>query len=156
MKGKSMYYFAYGTLLDFDVMKRIAPTVRSHGIMRLDGYRMGFAQCPRGDVTGCTLDEDEDAVTYGVQYELSESEMAEMDKVAVSGQDLWVHKPVTVINSSGEAVDSVTYTIPGKAPAISPTDDYVRPILNGLDTLELPADYVVAMKALIATAQNRG
>ncbi len=149
-----MYYFAYGTLLDFDAMKRIAPGVRSLGIMRLDGYRMGFAQCPRGDMTGCTLDPDPDAVTYGVQYELSSEEMAHMDRSAVSGRDLWVHTPVTLVDSAGKRIDSLTYTIPGNTPSISPSDDYVRPILKGLDELEFPADYVAGMKALIASAQR--
>lgn len=149
-----MYYFAYGTLLDLDVMKRIAPSVRSHGIMRLDGYRMGFAQCPRGDMTGCTLDKDPDAVTYGVQYELSEAEMTAMDKGAVSGEDLWIHTPITLIDSSGDRVESMTYTIAGDAPSIAPSDEYVRPILKGLDDLAFPDDYVAGMKALIAEAQR--
>ncbi len=149
-----MFYFAYGTLLDIDVMKRIAPSVRSLGIMRLDGYRMGFAQCSRGDMTGCTLDEDPAEITYGVQYELSDAEMAGMDGAAVSGRDLWVHKPIKIIDKSGEQVDSLTYIIPGVPPAIAPSDDYVRPILKGLDDLEFPGGYVKKMKALIAAAQN--
>lgn len=151
-----MQYFAYGTLLDFDVMKRIAPSVRSHGIMRLDGYRMGFALCARSDKSGCTLDETPGAVTYGAQYEMSDEKMAGLDKAAVSGRDLWVHKPITLTNSAGERIASTTYTIPGATRKIAPSDDYVRPILKCLDDLDLPLDYVAEMKALIASAQKPG
>ncbi len=150
-----MYYFAYGTLLDLDAMKGIAPSVRSHGVMRLDGYRLGFGRCARADSSGCTLDPTPGAVTYGIQYELSDEEMAGMDKVAVSGRDLWVHMPITVSNAAGERVESLTYVIPGKTRAVSPSDNYVRPILKGLDQWELPTAYVTDVKSIIAEAQAK-
>ena len=37
---------------------------------------------------------------------------------------------------------------------IAPTDDYVRPILKGLDDLDLPSIYVESMKKLITQAQS--
>ncbi len=148
-----MFYFAYGTLLDLATMHSTAPGARSHGVMRLDGYRLGFARCRRGNTGGCTLIADGDAVTYGVQYELSEEEMADMDEMAICGEDLWVRQPVVIADADGNDMPSMTYTIPGDRPALAPTDEYVRPILAGLDDLDLSPEYVATVSRIITEAQ---
>ena len=148
-------YFAYGTLLDEAAMLGIAPSARSKGIYRLDGYRMEFGRCARPDATGCTLEADPAAVTYGILYELSEEDMDKLDGAAVAGAEMWVHLPVTLTDAQGRREEAVTYTIPGTPPQIAPSDDYVRPILKGLDTLSLPEAYVEDMKRIVEQAQNR-
>ena len=150
-----MTYFAYGTLLDEDAMRRIAPSARSLGIHRLDGYRMEFGQCARQDATGCMLQANTDDVTYGILFDLKTDDMNKLDGAAVSGSKLWVHMPITLTDRAGNKVNSVTYTIPGNPPLIAPNDDYVRPILKGLDVLELPDAYVKSMKQIIRDAQQR-
>lgn len=136
-----MNYFGYGTLLDLETMLRTAPSARSLGVMRLEGYRLGFARCPDGKSSGCTLEPAPGAVTYGVQYELSDEDMARMDAGAISGDRLWQHKRVTLQDADGHRVESLTYVIAGTAPAVVPTGEYVRPILKGLNDLDFPGSY---------------
>ena len=150
-----MTYFAYGTLLDENAMRGIAPSVKSLGILRLKDYRMGFGQCARPGATGCMLEPDPGATMYGVLYDLSQEDMDKLDGAAVSGTEMRVHVPVTLIDDDGNEVSSVTYTIPGNPPQISPSDDYVRPILNGPSDLALPEPYVQHMKQLIKDAEER-
>ncbi len=147
-----MNYFAYGTLLDLEAMQGIAPSAKSLGIMQLKGYRLGFGECVRAGVTGCTLDEAPDETLYGVQYELSKEDMDKLNGAAVS-DDMWAQKPVTLTDANGDKVQSVTYEIPGLTRIIAPSDEYVKPILKGLDDLDLPASYIEGMKQLIARAQ---
>jgi len=149
-----MNYFAYGTLLDLETMKKTAPSARSLGVMRLDGYRLAFSRCADGKSSGCTLEAAPDAVTYGVQYELSDHDMAKMDAGAVSGDLLWHHKPVTLIDANGNRVESVTYIVAGDAPVSHPTDDYVRPIIKGLKDLPFPGDYAAATQRRIVSLQS--
>lgn len=148
-----MNYFAYGTLLDLEAMQNIAPSARSLGIMQLKGYRLGFGECARVGVTGCTLDEAPEEVMYGVQYELSQEDMDKLNGAAVS-DDMWALKSVALTDANGAEVKSVTYEIPGLTRIIAPSDEYVRPILKGLDDLDLPSSYVESMKQLIVQAQS--
>jgi gamma-glutamylcyclotransferase len=147
-------YFAYGTLLDVEGMKSRYPSAEPLGIFRLDGYRMTFARCADGSATGCSLEADPAAVTYGIEYQLSDEDMQRMDSAAVRGQDLWVHQPIRLVAPDGRAFDSVTYVIPGDPPRVGASSDYVRPILKGLDELDLPADYKATMRSIVAEART--
>lgn len=151
-----MKYFAYGTLLDLETMRRTAPSAQPLGIMRLDGYRLGFAQCADGKSSGCTLEPDANGVIYGVQYDLSDEDMAKMDAGAVSGDQLWHHKSVKLIDDKGDVVESVTYVVAGQAQPIIPTADYVRLILKGLNELDFPGDYAATTTERISQIQNAG
>jgi cation transport regulator ChaC len=145
-------YFAYGTLLDVASMKAFAPSADAVGPMRLDGYRMGFAETHRKGKGGCTLVQEDGGEVWGLLYRMSDEDMARMDEASGVPEGLWVHLPVTVTDRTGAAVETVTYTIPGDAPAFRPGHDYVGKILAGLDVLPFPADYVSATRSRIAEA----
>lgn len=149
------HYFAYGTLLDVASMQSFAPSASPVGIMRLDGYRLGFAMCADGSKGGCTLVPTPGAVLYGMQYALSEADMARMDKVSGIDRGLWMHKPITVTDAGGRRIETVTYVIPGKTAAFTPPDSYVRPILKGLADLTLDKVYADQVRAIIDRAQGR-
>lgn len=151
-----MTYFAYGTLLDVEGMQKFCPSAKSLGVMRLKGFRMGFGQCARAEATGCMLEVAPDETTYGILFDLSKEDMDKLDGAAVSGDEMWVHVPITLIDADGKEVPSVTYTIPDNPPRIAPTDDYVRPILKGLSELDLPMEYAGKMKQWIKEAQELG
>lgn len=147
------YYFAYGTLLDIDAMRSITPTVKPLGLMKLKGFRMGFAKCQNFISGGCTLIPEEGADLYGMQYELSDEEMAILDAAAGVDDDLWRHRPIEIVDEHGNVHQSSTYFIPNASGPDTPSADYVRPIFNGLQTLPFPAEYVAKMKQIIHEAQ---
>ncbi len=144
-----MHYFAYGTLLVEDSMKKVAPSARNVGYMRLDGYEMGFRKCSRPDLAGCTLEEKEGAVTYGIQFELSEEDMAKLDDAASVPDEQWVHMPIVLTDQEGNSVSSTTYVIPGNAEKWAPTQEYVAPIYRGLETCDFPKDYKDFLRTLL-------
>jgi hypothetical protein len=120
--------------------------------MRLDDYELGFAETTRKGKGGCWLCPKPGAVTYGLNYQLSDEDMAKMD-VASGGPDgLWVHKPVTVTGATGDLVHTMSYTIPGTPPPFRPSASYVRPILSGLAQLDVPRAYVERIRAIIEAA----
>lgn len=149
------HYFAYGTLLDLAEMQAFAPSAHPNGIMRLDGYEPGFAETCRKGKGGCWLVRKEGAVTYGVDYAMSDEDMEKMDIASGVPDGLWVHKEVLVTDAKGNPVRTVTYTIPDEPEPFRPTDTYVGHILKGLSELDLPADYVERYKAIIAEARAR-
>lgn len=144
------HYFAYGTLLGEEAMQAFAPSARSAGVMRLDGYELAFGETHVPGKGGCWLKPVEGSCVYGVQYELSDEDMDRMDKASGIPDGLWVHKPVTLVDEQGNQVKSNTYTIPGSPAAFQPADDYLGKIRTGLETIPLPPDYVARVERAIS------
>ncbi len=136
------YYFAYGTLLGEKAMRAFAPSARSVGVMRLDGYELAFGETHVPGTGGCWLKPADGAELYGVQYELSDEDMSRMDKASGIPEGLWVRMAVTLVDKNGNSIQSNTYTIPGSPPAFRPTEDYLGKVRAGLETMPLPSDYV--------------
>ena len=148
------HYFAYGTLLDVPSMQAFAPSAEPVGLMRLDGYRLGFAETRQKGKGGCWLEPAPGAALWGLQYRLCDDDMARMDAASGVPEGLWVHLPVTLTDQHGHRVDSVTYTIPGDPPPFHPDPDYVGRILAGLAVLPFPPDYAALLRARIAAAMT--
>ena len=148
-------YFAYGTLLDLASMQDFAPSATPNGVMRLDGYQLDFAETCRKGKGGCWLIPKEGAVTYGLEYTMSDEDMARLDVASGVPDGLWVHKPVTVTDAEGNKVETVTYTIPGDPAPFNPGEQYVSLIRKGMAALDLPADYVERIKSVIEVARAR-
>lgn len=149
-----MHYFAYGNLLDVELMQKVCPSARPVGVMRLDGYEIAFAKCADPSQAGCTLDAAPGRSVWGVQYELSDEDMARLDKSAGVAERHWVHSPVTVRDRAGTAIDTITYVIPETSGPHAPPDSYVAPIYKGAEALALPSDYVARLRELIVQAQR--
>ncbi|MCV2894966.1 gamma-glutamylcyclotransferase family protein [Lentibacter sp. XHP0401] len=148
-----MHYFAYGTLLVEENMRKVAPGARNVGYMRLEDYVLGFGKCSQPGVAGCMLVPKKGGVTYGIQYELSDGSMAALDAAAHVAEEQWVHVPVTLTDEAGNKVQSTTYTIPGSRRPWAPTDTYVAPILLGLTQCDFPEEYKHGLRAMIAHEQ---
>ena len=150
-----MHYFAYGTLLVENSMRAVCPSAKNVGYMRLEGYEMAFGNCAREGLAGCTLIKKDGAVTYGIQYELTDQDMAKMDAAAEVDTEQWVHMPITLIDKDGNEVSSSTYVIPGELSPWRPTPQYVAPIYAGLETANFPKSYkdqlVASMDAVKAS-----
>jgi hypothetical protein len=150
-----MHYFAYGTLLDVEYMRKLCPSARPVGVMRLDGYELGFAKCADPSRAGCTLDPAPGASLWGVQYEISAEDAARLDAASGVPAGHWASIPVTVHDASGGAVATRTYVIPNSSGRHAPGDDYVAPIFKGAAAFGLPAAYVERLRRIVATAQGR-
>jgi gamma-glutamylcyclotransferase len=149
-----MYYFAYGTLLVEESMRSVCPSATNKGYMRLDGYEMAFGNCSKPGLAGCTLLPKKGAVTYGIQYELTDADMAKLDQAAEVPEEQWVHLPITVTDQNGNQHASSTYIIPGEFNEWAPTEKYVAPIFAGLETSDFPADYKDFMRGLMQSAMQ--
>lgn len=149
------HYFAYGNLLDIDLMRRIAPSAKAVAVAKLDGHELAFGKCNDPAVGGCTLSPRAGAETWGVQYELSDEDMATLDKAAGVDKGHWRHVPVTLKTADGGEIASVTYVIPEIGGHYAPPETYVAPIYKGAEALGLPGAYVSRLREIIAEAQGK-
>jgi gamma-glutamylcyclotransferase (GGCT)/AIG2-like uncharacterized protein YtfP len=151
-KNKAVY-FAYGTLLDINGMKKYCPSAESLGVMSLKGYRMGFAVCGADpSVGGCTLVEDPGNTMYGVLYSLPAKELAELDAASGVDKGLWATIKITLINDKGQKVPANTLTIPDPAGLYRPPETYTTPILVGARAWPLSSAYIKQLEEIIRNA----
>lgn len=149
-----MHYFAYGNLLDKELMQKLAPSARPVSVARLDGYELGFAACAKDPETGgCTLNPREGASMWGVNYELSDEDMAALDEAA-HVPDNWQHIEVSITDQHGKTIQSTTYHIAEPSGAFSPADSYVAPIFKGAENLSLPDAYQARLREIVTQAQQ--
>lgn len=147
-----MAYFAYANLIDIDRIRAVAPSAVAQGVMTLPGYRLAFAFCQGGDMGGATLQEDPDAVLYGVNYEMSDADAAAMDEGALVQHGKWQRKEVTVYDAQGRAHATTTYVIPNAQPGVfvPPLENYVLPMRKGMDAFGFPADYRQQVESVLS------
>jgi len=154
-KNKAVY-FAYGTLLDVNGMKKYCPSAEPLGVMSLKGYRMGFALCGADrSVGGCTLVEDSGSTMYGVLYSLPEKELADLDAASGVDKGLWAVIEITLTDDRGQRVPANTLTIPDPAGPYRPPETYTNPILSGARAWPLPKGYIKQLEAIIREAQGK-
>jgi gamma-glutamylcyclotransferase len=147
-------YFAYGTLLGVKGMREYCPSAEPVGVMRLKGYRLGFARCGADPtVGGCTLVEDAGNTMCGVLYRLPAEELARLDKASGLDRGLWATHAVTLTDHNGREVPANTYRIPATAGDYSPPEPYTRKILEGAEEWDLPDPYIAQLRRIIREAQ---
>jgi len=149
-----MPYFAYANLLDIDRIRTVAPSARPMGVMTLPGYRLAFAICHGGDMGGATLQEDPDAVLYGVNFAMNDDDAAAMDKSALTQLGKWQRRQVTVYDAAGVAHETSTYFIPRAEPGKfePPLENYVLPMRKGMTDFGFPAAYRARVEAVLTGA----
>jgi gamma-glutamylcyclotransferase len=156
-KKKDAVYFAYGTLLHVDHMRTYCPSADPVGIMRLKGYRLGFARCRKDPaVGGCTLQEDPGNTMFGILYSLPAAELALLDQASGVDKQHWVTQKITLVDEQGRAIAANTYVIPDPDWNYTPTEDYTRRIMVGARAWSLSADYVAQLEAIIRGVPGRG
>ena len=144
-----MYYFAYANLMDVDTMRGVAPSARMVSVACLRNYEFSFARCTDATKSGATLIPVEGAETWGVQYEMSDADMAALDKSAGISEGNWAQMSVVVHDAGGAELPTTTYFIPNPSGRAGPPAYYVGPTLAGARALDLPAEYLDKLTKLM-------
>ena len=145
-------YFAYCTLLDTEEMRRFCPHAKQTVVAQLMGYRVAFAHYgmdqPGG---GCNLEAAPGNQICGLVYELSDEEYDELDRISGVDRGYYERVEFTVASDDGE-LSATTYVMPHPGGPFQPTATYVRPILAGAASLNLPSDYQAQLVETVRAA----
>lgn len=147
-----MNYFAYANLMDIDLIHGVAPSAKALSIACLRDYELSFGTTTDGAYNGARLAPVKGAETWGVHYELSESDMAAMDKSAGTDKGHWAHKSIVLHTAAGEVVASTTYDMPNPSGPAGAPAHYVEPLLKGARANKLPPAYIAKLEALLKGA----
>lgn len=146
-----MFYFAYGSNMNWPQMQRRCPTARFACIARLPDYNFAIARHSR--LRGCgtaNIFSEPGAEVWGVVYEVSETEMAIMDTY----EDGYIRESVLVYDgaSNKAPIEVIVYIAPHETGVPLPNAEYKRLLLEGARFWKLPAHYCVMLEQIQAVA----
>jgi gamma-glutamylcyclotransferase (GGCT)/AIG2-like uncharacterized protein YtfP len=149
-----MFYFAYGSNMNWPQMKRRCPSARFVAVARLNDYRLAFPvkSRSRGCGTAGALPESGQAV-WGVVYEIDDREIEFLDRAEdfVPGReenDYWRKEIVVYPKRDGEWLTVSVYFPQEQDDPPLPTAEYKRLIVDGARFWGLPATYVLELEAI--------
>lgn len=148
MPSRVLHYFAYGSNLYPERLRRRCPSVRPIGTLRLDGWRLAFHKRSEVDGSGkCNLVDTSDPadVVHGAVYTLDPAEKPDLDAAEGLGVSYREHRVRT------EAYGEVFFYLAEPAFIVDgmvPNTWYHRYVLEGARLHGLPDDYFAAIAAL--------
>ncbi len=144
-------YFAYGANMSPELMRELCPAAECLGPVRLAGYRLAFTRRSVRSGTGVAdVLPDPRGETWGVLYDLDQPDRRTLDAKEGLG---WAYEQlaVTVVDSSGEEHNAVTYTVRRKEQReIEPSAVYIDEMVRAARARGLPAAYLERLEALSA------
>jgi gamma-glutamylcyclotransferase (GGCT)/AIG2-like uncharacterized protein YtfP len=146
-----MYYFAYGSNMNWPQMQRRCPSARFVCTARLPSYRFAIARHSRlRDCGTANILPEAGSTVWGIVYEISENDLLIMD----SFEDGYSrHKNfVYSIESSPCKLEVIVYIAPKEIGVPLPNAEYKRLILEGARHWRLPADYCSMLDQLKAAS----
>lgn len=136
------YYFAFGSNLEPEQMRRRAPDSRACCRVRLCGHRLafrGFSASWRGAVA--TIEKKKGESVPGMLYTISDEDLARLD--AAEGHPTYYRRTVlTVVAEDGRRFDAYAYVLADARPS-PPSLAYAAAILRGYRAHDLEEGYLM-------------
>jgi gamma-glutamylcyclotransferase (GGCT)/AIG2-like uncharacterized protein YtfP len=135
-------YFAYGSNMSPDVIRKIAPSARVLGVGRVDDRRLAFTRRSTVWHAGVAdIPEYPGFSVHGILYAIHPDELKAVDRKE-GAPSSYEHTGVTVTTDHGP-VKAMTYTVVKREPEeIPPHADYLQQIIDGAGQRELPQPYL--------------
>ncbi len=150
--AEPILYFAFGSNLQIEQMKRRCPSAEVEGVGRLYGYRLAFAgfSVTRGGAGVATVIEDETAWTSGAVFSIDQADLNRLDRF--EGHPVSYRRSLHPIRlDDGRIVWSHVYI--KRDIENLPTEDYAMEVLNGYRQHGL--DFEPLLNALESAKESR-
>jgi gamma-glutamylcyclotransferase (GGCT)/AIG2-like uncharacterized protein YtfP len=142
-----MYYFAYGSNMNWPQMKQRCPSARFISLARLKGHRFAITrQSKRRKCGTADVLPDESSEVWGIVYEISDSEVCMLDDF----EDGYRRENVLVepVGDGKQPFRVLIYVAEKEANPPSPSADYAWLILEGAKHWGLPPGYIQMLERL--------
>jgi gamma-glutamylcyclotransferase len=162
-----MYYFAYGSNMNWPQMRRRCPSARFVCIGRLPGFRFAIARHSRLRNCGtANIFPEAESAVWGIVYEVSESDMLIMDGFE-DGYSRYKHFVYSFATPNAQSLpqpqpaaapsvfEAVVYIAPKEIGVPLPNAEYKRLMLEGARHWQLPADYCSMLAQLKAAEEQK-
>ena len=101
-----MYYFAYGSNMNYLRMFTRCAGAKVHGVGEVTGYRLSFME-NNSKVVVANIEEAERFITKGVIYEVTESDIISLDRY--EGHPYVYKREMITVGFRGTMIEAITY-----------------------------------------------
>ncbi len=138
-------YFAYGSNMSADAMRRRCPRAKPLGVARLERHRLAVMR--EGWLTAAR---DPRSAVHGVLWDLALSDMPALDRYEGVAQGLYAKVAQPVVTPGG-AKRALVYFGANSGPGV-PRADYLAEIVAAARVWPLPAEGIAALEAILQWA----
>jgi gamma-glutamylcyclotransferase len=147
-----LYYFAYGSNMNWQQMKRRCPSSRFVCVARLPDYRFGITRhsrlrdCGTANIYPARAEE-----VWGIIYEVSDADLTILDSFEDGyRREILSFHPVA---DGTPPLDALVYVADIEQNVPRPNPEYRRLIIEGAKHWQLPESYVALLEALQVAAE---
>lgn len=142
-----MYYFAYGSNMNWTQMRRRCPSAKFVCVARLADYAFGITRHSRlRDCGTANVLPSAGQEVWGVVYEVSDADLAVLDGF----EDGYRREilPVFALGDGTQPIEALVYVAQVEKNVPPPNAEYKRLMIEGGKHWKLPANYLAALEAL--------
>ena len=155
----SVWYFAYGSNMQSATFRgRRGHTWTRALAARVDGWRLALDKpsLVSSSESVATLVADPSAHTFGVLYEISEEELAQLDLTegVLIGHYRRIEVTAEPVGERHEAVRAVTLVSDTQRSDLRPSERYVRLLVEGAEEHGLPAEWIAYLRSVPAVPET--
>jgi gamma-glutamylcyclotransferase (GGCT)/AIG2-like uncharacterized protein YtfP len=142
-----VFYFAYGSNLNWPQMQRRCPSSKFVTIARLPGYEFGITRHSRlRDCGTANVYPVIGKEVWGAVYDVSDTDLLIMD-----GFEDGYHREIFSVYAPGDrrqALQALVYVAAKESDVPPPNPEYKRLILEGAHHWNIPSSYIVMLEAI--------
>ena len=142
-----MYYFAYGSNMNWRQMQRRCPSAKFSCVACLPEYQFGITRHSRlRDCGTANVFPVAGAQVWGVVYDVSEADLIVMDGFEDGYRREFL--PVNPVNNGSAPIIVLVYVAAIEANVPLPNAEYKRVMIEGAKHWQLPTAYLSMLEAL--------
>lgn len=143
-----MFYFAYGSNLDFEQMRKRCPSAVTISKATLPKHRLAFTRFSESRNSGVAdiLPAKVDHV-QGALYDITDDDAVRLDEFEGVSDGCYERITVRITLRAGEVLEAYTYKASAQG-LFKPSKAYMQQIIAGARYHALSPEYIVMLKAL--------
>lgn len=145
-----MYYFAYGSNMNWQQMQRRCPSSQFVCVARLSDYQFGITRHSRlRDCGTANVFPEIGRQVWGIVYDVSDADLLILD----SFEDGYRREilPVYALTDGNRPFNALVYVAEIEKNVPLPTAEYKRLIVEGAKHWRVPASYLTMLEAITAS-----
>ena len=147
------YYFAYGSNLSEEQMKKRCPNSKLIGKAVLKGYKLDFTLYSSKWEGGCAdIVGEENSEVWGLIYELSDNDIKKLDQYECPA---YRRVKLKVINTSDEEKEVYVYEVVNKKVFIAPSENYLDIIKKAAKKFNFLKEYSASLDLVKMNSKNK-
>ena len=143
MQKVALPYFAFGSNMLFERIKKRIPRVKKLGVGKLEGYLFLFNKISKDGSGKGNILPNKSHYVLGVLYEIGEDEFLILDRYEGGYK-----RELVNIFTEGKTIEAITYISDKNKYGLKPNQDYFELVIKGAEENSFEQEYIYYLQSL--------